>query len=238
LACWGHNQFGQATPPGGNYTALAVGNEHACAVRLDGVLVCWGDNSSGESTPPKGTYVSVTAGGSSHSCAVSTNGAIVCWGGNASGQSTPPFDFDGDGFQDAADNCPNVPNPDQADADGDGVGDACDNCPSVPNPAQFDQDGDGFGDLCDEEAILTVTREPGGSSLLGGGGFAAFRSALSSEGGAQTMSTGADTIYLVNLTCGSQAIKQVALGAIMPSSINPATARLGAASATQAGCSP
>jgi len=236
LTCWGRNQFGQATPPGGSYTALAVGNAHACAVRLDGVLICWGDNSSGESTPPKGTYVSVTAAGSSHSCAVATNGSIVCWGGNASGQSAPPFDFDGDGFQDSADNCPLISNPDQADADGDGIGDACDNCPAVPNPAQFDQDGDGFGDLCDEESILTITREPGGSSMMSVGGFAAFKSALSSEGGAQTMSSGDDTIYQVSLTCGSQAIRQVALGAIMPTSINPATAKLGAASYAQAGC--
>ena len=36
------------------------------------------------------------------------------------------LDSDGDGWPDACDNCPTVPNPDQADTDGDGVGDACD----------------------------------------------------------------------------------------------------------------
>lgn len=34
-------------------------------------------------------------------------------------------DGDGDGFDDAIDNCPTLANPDQADADGDGFGDAC-----------------------------------------------------------------------------------------------------------------
>lgn len=34
-------------------------------------------------------------------------------------------DSDGDGVADLVDNCPGVPNPDQADSDGDGVGDAC-----------------------------------------------------------------------------------------------------------------
>lgn len=38
----------------------------------------------------------------------------------------PPPDGDGDGVADYSDNCPNVANPDQADADGDGLGDACD----------------------------------------------------------------------------------------------------------------
>ncbi len=35
------------------------------------------------------------------------------------------------------------------DQDGDGVEDALDNCPTTPNPNQEDEDGDGFGDVCD-----------------------------------------------------------------------------------------
>lgn len=80
----------------------------------------------------------------------------------------PAPDGDGDGVPDSTDNCPTVPNPDQADGDGDGIGDACDqtpggpdddgdgvpndrdNCPTVPNPDQADSDGDGIGDACDD----------------------------------------------------------------------------------------
>jgi hypothetical protein len=36
------------------------------------------------------------------------------------------------------------------DADGDGVEEAADNCPGVFNPAQDDGDGDGLGDACDQ----------------------------------------------------------------------------------------
>jgi hypothetical protein len=77
-------------------------------------------------------------------------------------------DRDNDGIPDADDNCPDTPNPDQADSDGDGRGDACDacpldaandadgdgvcgnvdNCPATANPDQRDTDGDGVGDLC------------------------------------------------------------------------------------------
>jgi len=45
-------------------------------------------------------------------------------------------DTDGDGVPDASDDCPLVPNADQADADSDGVGDACDNRPVTFNPNQ------------------------------------------------------------------------------------------------------
>jgi hypothetical protein len=58
-------------------------------------------------------------------------------------------DVDGDGTDDAVDNCPALPNPSQSDVDGDSHGDPCDNCPDVFNPDQWDSDDDGTGDACD-----------------------------------------------------------------------------------------
>lgn len=73
-------------------------------------------------------------------------------------------DTDGDGIPDGADNCPNTPNPTQADLDNDGQGDACDadddgdgvndnvdNCPTTPNANQANNDGDSMGDVCDPD---------------------------------------------------------------------------------------
>ena len=57
-------------------------------------------------------------------------------------------DRDDDHAPDLYDNCPDVPNPDQADLDRDGVGNGCDNCPTVFNPEQPDADADGRGDAC------------------------------------------------------------------------------------------
>lgn len=65
-----------------------------------------------------------------------------------------PDDMDGDGYLDAADNCPEHYNPDQDDADGDGIGDACDNCDALENPDQADADEDSFGDTCDNCPVL------------------------------------------------------------------------------------
>ena len=48
-------------------------------------------------------------------------------------QPSPP-DFDGDGVEDATDNCRQAPNPGQLDSDGDGIGDICDATPQPPQP--------------------------------------------------------------------------------------------------------
>lgn len=76
-------------------------------------------------------------------------------------------DRDGDGVNDAVDNCPSVFNPNQSDSDNNGLGDACeedgdrdgdgvpngvDNCPDGANPNQIDSDGDAIGDACDDDA--------------------------------------------------------------------------------------
>lgn len=72
----------------------------------------------------------------------------VCYGLQW-GVGLPCSDEDLDTICLPEDNCPLLPNPDQADEDGDGVGDICDNCPKVQNLDQSDRDLDGFGDACD-----------------------------------------------------------------------------------------
>jgi hypothetical protein len=59
--------------------------------------------------------------------------------GLAFSNGAPSVDTDGDGILDAEDNCPTIPNPDQADNESDGIGDVCDD----------DDDNDGVPDATD-----------------------------------------------------------------------------------------
>jgi hypothetical protein len=101
-------------------------------------------------------------------CQPAGEACITCCG---SGGPPPVEDWDGDGWEDTADNCPGDANPGQEDEDCDFTGDACDgvvdtglcdadgdgepddtdNCPETTNPTQTDADCDGFGDPCDDD---------------------------------------------------------------------------------------
>lgn len=80
------------------------------------------------------------------------------------GCGTADDDLDGDSVLGCIDNCPAVPNADQADLDTDGQGDTCDadddndgvddvsdNCPMLANADQLDTDADGLGNACDPD---------------------------------------------------------------------------------------
>jgi hypothetical protein len=65
------------------------------------------------------------------------------------------IDSDGDGVCDNVDNCPSVPNPDQADSNRNGIGDVCE-----PPPATCDMNGDGKIDRTDIAAITALRNKP------------------------------------------------------------------------------
>lgn len=63
-------------------------------------------------------------------------------------------DRDGDGVDNAKDNCPDNANTDQGNEDGDTLGDACDLCPHLAGASTADADGDTIGDACDANAAV------------------------------------------------------------------------------------
>jgi hypothetical protein len=60
----------------------------------------------------------------------------------------PAPDADGDGIDDAHDNCPTRANHDQADSDGDHLGDVCDRCPGTQSTGPITRDGCSIEQLC------------------------------------------------------------------------------------------
>jgi alpha-tubulin suppressor-like RCC1 family protein len=119
--CWGRHHEGQlgngandlvggATPAPvlGNarldVASIAAGEDHACALTVEGKLKCWGDNDHGQvgdgsTTAPlypidvlgfglvtEDHHAVSVAGGQFHSCAATSDGEVHCWGDNGSGQ--------------------------------------------------------------------------------------------------------------------------------------------------------
>ncbi len=80
-------------------SSLQVGDDFACALRVDGTVMCWGYN---DSYGQLGTGAAVSSSvpvlvkdlkdakslsvGRGHACAVRASGAVVCWGANADRQ--------------------------------------------------------------------------------------------------------------------------------------------------------
>jgi carbonic anhydrase/acetyltransferase-like protein (isoleucine patch superfamily) len=63
-----------------------------------------------------------------------------------------------------------LPTPSNRDGDGDGVLDGLDNCPTVPNPDQADAQNDGFGDACiSPDVVLPADLRLGANPQIGTG---------------------------------------------------------------------
>jgi len=57
------NDFGQATPPEGNYyVAIGAGWEHCLAIKSDGSIIGWFRNDYGQARPPQGNdFIAIAA---------------------------------------------------------------------------------------------------------------------------------------------------------------------------------
>jgi hypothetical protein len=134
------------------------GGGHGSAEKMDGGS--YGPLSAGERITLSGTPLSggpyqywfkiyQEAGHPGTGAVLSGGITLTCTPPPQPTEPPPCMDTDGDGVCDKIDNCPAIPNPNQADGDGDTHGDVCDNCPTTPNLYQIDHDMDGVGDACD-----------------------------------------------------------------------------------------
>lgn len=117
VVCWGGDDFGQASPPPGSFSAVAAGVFFACGLRTDGEVVCWGLEELswgcggswacagwGMAPAPEGPFVAIAVGDeywhSFHEgvfgsiCAVRADGSLACWNGEEAGYRPPTGVFE------------------------------------------------------------------------------------------------------------------------------------------------
>ncbi len=88
--------------------------------------------------------------------------------GNTTTTASSSLDRDTDGLVDAADNCIDVPNPDQADSNGNGIGDACEITPPIGNVLFAAGDiGECGANTMDDQLAAMLTGVVGNIATLG-----------------------------------------------------------------------
>ncbi len=90
---WGHNYYGQATPPSQatNLVAVSAGWQHSLALRAEGTLVAWGWTNFGiVEIPAAATNVVAMTAGAYHNLALRADGTLLAWGDNEGGQLNVP----------------------------------------------------------------------------------------------------------------------------------------------------
>jgi hypothetical protein len=83
IQCWGRGN----SPPGGDFRALTVDDNHGCAIKTDGLAVCWVIRDSGITAPveaPAGVRFADIAASAIHSCGLTAGEpdqrTVECWG--------------------------------------------------------------------------------------------------------------------------------------------------------------
>nr|KYP35942.1 Putative serine/threonine-protein kinase-like protein CCR3 [Cajanus cajan] len=85
LVCRGSNDFGQIDVPEGGaleFSGLALGAEHSCAIRRsNGSVICWGGRGLFSVNVTEGVSFEVIVSGFNFTCGLTTNNfSVICWG--------------------------------------------------------------------------------------------------------------------------------------------------------------
>ena len=102
VECWGFNGSGQlgngtttdapspVTVAGvSGATAVAAGDQFACALLAGGTVDCWGDNTTGPLPVAGLSNVTAISAGNGGPCALLSNGTVACWSGAGPSASAP-----------------------------------------------------------------------------------------------------------------------------------------------------
>lgn len=93
VAAWGDNTYGQTNAPVGlsNVVAVAAGDRHNIALRLDGTVLGWGNNTYNQTNVPSSvSNIIAISSGTYHNIALRSNGTVATWGYNGEGQTNVP----------------------------------------------------------------------------------------------------------------------------------------------------